>query len=412
MLLIQAAIGIVLLLATGYAASRHRDHIPWKFVGIAVVGQAVTGAIFLHATWARQLLVGVTYIADILEQATQKATSFVFGYVGVLGGDLPFEVLPGSNTFIFAFQVLPVIMVIGALSALLWHWRVLGLVVAAGAWFARKTLGVSPPVGFAAVANAFLGMIEAPLLIKPYLSRLAAHELFMVMCVGMSTVAGGTAVIIAGIVSGDAQAFGNVITATLMNVPGAIAFSLLVYPPKGKSDLPSESVAIKSPYRSSMDALVTGTADGVKIFVNVVSLLIVFITLVALIDFILAGIHPSLSLSTIMGYALSPLTWLLGIDASEVFAAGELLGTKVAVNELVAYTYLAESYGTLSDHTHFVMTFALCGFGNFGSLAIMIGGVSAMAPDRRDEIVRYGLWSLFVAFLTNCTTAALASIIG
>ena len=410
MLAVQALIGTVVLIAVGFAASHHRSHIPWRFVGIAILGQAATGAFFLHAEWARQFLVGVTYVAGVLESATQRATSFVFGYVG--NADLPFEVIPGSNTFIFAFQVLPVIMVIGAMSALLWHWRVLGLVVSAGAWFARKTLGVSPPVGFAAVANAFLGMIESPLLIKPYLSRLATHELFMVMCVGMSTVAGGTAVIIAGIVSNDPNAFGNVITATLMNVPGAIAFSLLIFPPKEESELATEVVEIKSPYRSSMDALVTGTADGVKIFVNVVSLLIVFITLVALIDFMLGGIDPRLSLATVMGYVLAPVAWLMGIDASEIFAAAEILGTKVAVNELVAYTYLADSYGTLTEHTHFVLTFALCGFGNFGSLAIMIGGVSAMAPERRDEIVRYGLWALLVAFLTNCTTAALASIIG
>ncbi|MGB5630369.1 MAG: nucleoside transporter C-terminal domain-containing protein [Woeseiaceae bacterium] len=410
MLSVQAFIGIAILVAIGFAASRNRTHIPWRFVGIAILGQALTGAFFLHAEWARQFLGGVTSFANVLEKATHKATSFVFGYVG--STDLPFEVIPGSSTFIFAFQVLPVIMVIGALSALLWHWRVLGLVVSAGAWFARKTLGVSPPVGFSAVANAFLGMIESPLLIKPYLSKLATHELFMVMSVGMSTVAGGTAVIIAGIVSKDPEAFGNVITATLMNVPGAIAFSLLILPPKEESQLATESVAIESHYRSSMDALVTGTADGVKIFVNVISLLIVFITLVALIDLTLSSFVPDLSLARIMGYVLAPVTWLLGIEASEMFKAAEILGTKVAVNELVAYTYLADSYGTLSAHTHFVLTFALCGFGNFGSLAIMIGGISAMAPERREEIVRYGLWSLLVAFLTNCTTAALASIIG
>ncbi len=407
--IVQALLGLAVFLAIALAFSHDRKNIQWKHVAIAIAGQTVTAALFLHVPQARQLLVFVTFVAKGLEAATQKSTEFVLGYIG--SGPLPFEVVPGSSTFIFAFQVLPVIMIIGALSALLWHWRILGLVVSAGAWFARKTLGVSGPVGFASVANAFLGMIEAPLLIKPYLSKMASHELFMVMAVGMSTIAGGTAVIISSIVSSDPLAFGNVVTATLMNVPGAIAFALIVFPPPKESEVSTSTVSIKSPYRSSMDALVTGTADGVKIFVNVVSLLIVFIALVASMDGILGWIHPSFSLATVFGYLLSPITWLMGIESTEAFAAAEILGAKVAVNELVAYTYLAESYGTLSAHAHLVLTFALCGFGNFGSLAIMIGGVSAMAPERRDEIITFGLWALFVAFLTNCTTAAIASII-
>ena len=406
---LQALLGLAILLGVAALLSRQRHHIPWRYVAAAIVGQVLVAATFLHVDWARQFLGLVTYLAKTLEKSTQRATEFVFGYVG--SGPLPFETLPGSSTFIFAFQVLPVIMVIGALSALLWHWRVLGIVVSAGAWLVRKTLGVSGPVGFASVANAFLGMIESPLLIKPYLSRLPPNELFAVMAVGMSTVAGGTAVIISGIVANDPNAFGNVITATLMNVPGALAFALILFPPKESAAGFAESVKIDSPYRSSMDALVTGTADGVKIFVNVVSLLIVFIALVAMIDLFLGAAYSGLTLSRIMGYVLSPVTWLLGIDASEVFAAAEILGTKVAVNELVAYSLLADSLGALSAHTHFVLTFALCGFGNFGSLAIMIGGVSAMAPERRDEIIRFGLWALLVAFFTNCATAAIASIV-
>lgn len=406
---LQAIIGLAVFLLVAFAFSRDRGRIRWNRVAIAVVGQGLTAALFLHVSQARQLLVFVTFVAKGLEKATQKSTEFVFGYVG--SGPLPFDVVPGSSTFIFAFQVLPVIMIIGALSALLWHWRVLGLVVSVGAWFARKTLGVSGPVGFASVANAFLGMIEAPLLIKPYLSRMASHELFMVMAVGMSTIAGGTAVIISSIVSVDPLAFGNVVTATLMNVPGAIAFSLILFPPPASSEVAHAPVSIQSPYRSSMDALVTGTADGVKIFVNVVSLLIVFIALVALLDNFLGWVHPTISITKGFGYLLSPVTWLLGIDAGEAFRSAEILGTKVAVNELVAYTFLADNFGTLSAHTHLVLTFALCGFGNFGSLAIMIGGFSAMAPERRDEIISFGLWALLVAFLTNCTTAAIASIV-
>ncbi len=406
---IQAVIGIVAVLIIATLLSHARSSISWKVTGVAVAGQALTGALFLHVEWAKQFLVYVTYFAKSIEAAAQKATAFVFGYVG--SAELPFEVIQGTSTFIFAFQVLPVIMVIGAMSAMLWHWQVLGRIVAVGAWLARKTLGVSSPVGFAAVANAFLGMIEAPLLIKPYLSRISSTELFIVMAVGMSTIAGGTAVIINGILGSDSAAFANVVTATLMNVPGAIALSMILFPVVNGETSMSESVSIASPYRSTMDALVTGTADGVKIFVNVVSLLIVFITLVALIDGSLGLLPGEWTLAKIMGYLLAPIAWLIGIPFAEMLEAAAILGTKVAVNELVAYTALADSYGQFSDRTHYILTFALCGFGNFGSLAIMIGGISAMAPGRRDEIIRYGLWALVVAFMTNCLTAAIASLL-
>ena len=406
----QALLGIGVIVAVAALLSRRRGGIPWRAVAIAIAGQAALGALFLHVEWARRFLGFVTYVARVLEQSTLEATGFVFGYVG--GGELPFDVLPGSSSFVFAFQILPVILVVGALSALLLHWRVLGPVVSAGAWVLRKTIGVSAPVGFAAVANAFLGMIEAPLLIKPFLGRLTRNELFMVMVGGMSTIAGGTAVIISGIVAEDPRMFGNVITATLMNVPGAIAIAMILLPPDAGAIGVESGVRIDSPHRSSMAALVTGTADGVKIFINVVSLLVVFIAIVTMIDALLGLIHDELSLTRILGVALAPVTWLMGIGAGEAVAAAEILGAKVAVNELVAYTDLAGSLGTLSPHTHFVLTFALCGFGNFGSLAIMIGGLSAMAPERRDEIIALGLWALLAAFLTNCMTAGIASVIG
>ena len=406
---LQGLIGIAVVIAVMTLLSRRRTSIAWRVVAIGIAGQVVTGALFLHVPFAQRFLVYVTWFAKSIEAATQKATAFVFGWVG--NAELPFEAIPGKSTFIFAFQVLPVIMVIGALSAMLWHWRVLGGVVAVGAWLARKTLGVSSPVGFAAVANAFLGMIEAPLLIKPYLSRISAAELFTVMAVGMSTIAGGTAVIIAGIMQADDAAFANTVTATLMNVPGAIALSLMLFPVIDGERSESGEVRIESPYRSTMDALVAGTADGVKIFVNVVSLLIVFITLVALVDNLLGLLPGDLSLAVLFGWILAPVAWIIGIPAAEIFDAGTILGTKVAVNELVAYAALADSFGELSARTHLVLTFALCGFGNFGSLAIMIGGLSAMAPERRDEIIRFGFWALLVSFMTNCLTASIASLL-
>lgn len=406
---LQGLIGIAVVLGAAALLSRARSSIAWRIVAIAVAGQFLTGALFLHLPWARQFLVYVTWVAKAIEAATRKATAFVFGWVG--NAELPFEVVPGKSTFIFAFQVLPVIMVVGALSAMLWHWRVLGSIVAVGAWLAKKTLRVSSPVGFAAVANAFLGMIEAPLLIKPYLSRISSAELFTVMAVGLATIAGGTAVIIAGIMRMDPAAFANTVTATLMNVPGAVALSLMLFPVAKGAAHATEAVRIDSPYRSTMDALVAGTGDGVKIFVNVVSLLIVFVTLVALIDNLLALLPGDPSLASLLGLLLAPLAWAIGLPAAEALQAASILGTKVAVNELVAYAALADSFGELSARTHVILTFALCGFGNLGSLAIMIGGISAMAPERRDEIIRYGFWALLVGFMTNCLTASIVSLL-
>ena len=389
--ILQSLLGIAVFLLLAVLFSKDRGRICWRSVAKGVACQFVIAFTFLGFDPAAKLLGYVTSVAKLLQVATQSATSFVLGYVG--GGEAPFETLPGSSTFIFAFQVLPVILVLGALSALLWHWRVLGYIVAVGAWIVRKVLGVSEPVGFASVANAFLGMIEAPLLIKPYLKNMATNELFMVMCVGLSTIAGGTAVVIGSIFSNEPTVFSNVITATLMNVPGALVFSSMLFPAcldrEATGSGPSR-VEISSPYKSSMEAIVFGTADGVKIFVNVVSLLIVFLALVALIDSFLSVLVAGLSLSTIFSYILAPLAWLIGIRWEEAFAASEILSLKVAVNEIVAYMKLSEQFDQLTTHAQQVLTFALCGFGNFGSVAIMIGGLSAMAPERKAEIISLG----------------------
>lgn len=388
--------------------SRRRSAISWRTVGLALALQGVIGALFLAMPGAQRILGAVTFAAQGLAAASAEATRFVFGFVG--GGPMPFEITPGVSTFIFAFQVLPVILVVGALSALLWHWRVLGWVVALGAWILRKLLGVSSPVGFAAVANAFLGMIEAPLLIKPYLARLTRSELLMVMSVGMSTIAGGTAIIVSTLLQSDDTSFGFLVTATLMNVPGALALAFLIFPDQAKSD-PGEDIEVRidSPYRSTMDALTAGTADGVKIYINVVSLLIVFLALVAIVNGLLGVLPGGLSLQSILGWLMTPVVWLIGIPVQDLHLAGSLLGTKVAVNELVAYSALAENAVNLTEGSYLTLLFALCGFGNFGSLAILIGGLSAMAPDRRDEIIELGFWSLGIAFMTNCLTAAVAT---
>ena len=404
---LQAVMGVLVFAALAFACSRSRQVVRWRFVGLAVATQFAVAALFLHVGVAKALLSGLTQVAKLLEDSTRQATSFVFGYVG--GAEAPFEIGAGASTFVFAFQVLPIIIVVGALSALLWHWRVLNAVIAPVAWIVRRTLGVSGPVGFVAVANAFLSMLEGPMLIKPYLSRLKEHELFAVMTVGLSTVAGGTLIVISSILAVDEQAFGHVVTATLMNVFGAIAVSHLMFP--GDSADPADRVVVTTPHRSSMDALVAGTADGGRVFLNVVALLIVFMSLMALINSGLGLLHSGLSLEQVLAWPAAPFVWLMGMPLEEVLHAGGILGTKVAINEIVAYSLLAESYSSLSAPTAFTLTFALCGFGNIGSLGILIGGLTAMAPERRADILRWSPLALWAALLANGLTASIAFIV-
>ena len=399
--------GVLVFAGLAFACSRNRQFAGWRHAGLAVAGQFGIAALFLHVDVAKAVLSSLTRIARLLEESTRQATGFVFGYVG--GAEPPFEIGEGASTFVFAFQILPIIIVVGALSALLWHWRVLNAVIAPVAWIVRRTLGVSGPVGFVAVANAFLSMLEGPMLIKPYLSRLKEHELFAVMTVGLSTVAGGTLIVISSILAVDERAFGHVVTATLMNVLGAVAVSRLMFP--GDTADFADRVVVTTPYRSSMDALVAGTADGGKVFLNVVALLIVFMSLMAMINSGLGLLSSGLSLEQVLAWPAAPFVWLMGMPPDEVLQAGGILGTKVAINELVAYSLLAESYPNLSSPTAFTLTFALCGFGNIGSLAILIGGLTAMAPERRPEILRWSPLALWAALLANGLTASIAFIV-
>lgn len=405
---IQAVLGVLVFAALAIVTSRNWRSADWRHAGLAIAGQFGIAALFLHVGAAKALLSGLTRVAKLLEDSTRQATSFVFGYVG--GAEPPFEIGEGASTFVFAFQVLPIIIVVGALSALLWHWRVLNAVITPLAWIVRRLLGVSGPVGFVAVANAFLSMLEGPMLIKPYLARLKEHELFAVMTVGLSTVAGGTLVVISSILSIDERAFGYVVTATLMNVLGAVAVSRLMFP--GDTADIADRVTVTTPYQSSMDALVAGTADGGRVFLSVVALLIVFMSLMAMVDSGLGLLASGLSLEQVLAWPAAPFVWLMGMPPDEVLQAGGILGTKVAINELVAYSLLAESYSTLSAPTAFTLTFALCGFGNIGSLAILIGGLTAMAPERRPEILRWSPLALWAALLTNGLTASIAFIVG
>ena len=381
---------------------------------VALGMQILIAFVLLEVPVFRHFFLALNELVTSLETATRAGTSFVFGYLG--GGDLPFTVKGEGNTFIFALQALPMVLVVSALSALLFYWRVLPWVVRAFAWVLRKTLGLGGPAGVGVAANVFLGHIESPLLIRPYLGRLSRSDLFLVMTAGMATVAGTVMVIYASILATVVpDALGQLLTASLISAPAAVMVARLMVPVTepdrvdGHWEPPRQA-------SSSLDAIARGTRDGVTLLVNIVAMLVVLVALVSLVNQAL-GLLPAwggaaLSLEHLLGWVMAPLTWLMGIPASEAVTAGSLMGVKTILNEFLAYLQLAALPAeALSERSRLIMTYALCGFANLGSLGILIGGMGAMAPERRAEIIALGPRSIVAGTLATAFTGAVVGLI-
>jgi CNT family concentrative nucleoside transporter len=303
-------------------------------------------------------------------------------------------------TFVLAFRALPLVLVISALSALLFYWRILPAIVRALSLALEKLMRVGGVVGLSAAANIFVGMVEAPLFVRPYLARVSRGELFAIMVGGMASIAGTVLFLYAAIlrpVLPDAVA--HLLIASILSAPAALVIAFLMVPPEGA--VTGGNIELRSEASSSMDALTRGTLDGAQLLLNIVAMLVVFVALVALVNLVIAPY----SLQGALGWALAPLAWLCGIPWSEARAAGALLGTKTVINELVAYVDLSKMT-ELSERSRVLLTYALCGFANFGSLGIMIGGLGTMCPERRSEVVGLGLKSIVAGTLATCLTAA------
>ncbi len=410
----QAVLGIVVLTALAWAISEDRRAFRAKMVFGALALQGVLALLFLRLPGSRDAFSGVNRVVGAMQEATTAGTSFVFGYLG--GGVSPFAATGSGSTFILAFNALPLVLVVSALSALLYYWRVLPVVVSAFAWALNRTLGVSGPVGLSTAANVFVGMIEAPMLIRPYLSRMNRGDLFLVMVGGMAGIAGTMLVLYAAMLGPIVpNAAGHLVTASVISAPAAIMIAALMVPPAARPQ--DQTMAVpRSEAESSMDAITRGTTNGITLLLHIIAMLIVLVALVTLINGII-GLLPDvggapLTLQRIAGWGMAPLAWLMGIPWHEAQTAGGLLGTKVILNELLAYAEMtALPEGALSPQSRLIMTYALCGFANFGSLGIMIGGMSAMAPDRRGDILSLGLKSIVAGTLATCMTAAIAGLV-
>lgn len=411
--LMQSAFGLLGLLFLAWLLSENRRAVPWRIVLSGVLLQIMLAALLLKTPPLKQFFLALNDALLALERATQAGTAFVFGYLG--GAPLPFAESHAGASFVLAFRALPLVLVVSALSALLFYWRVLPFIVKSISAVLEKTLGVGGAVGLSTAANIFVGMVEAPLFIRPYLARMSRGELFMVMTCGMAGVAGTVMVIYAMFLAPVVpDAMGHILSASIISAPAAIVIAALMVPPQGSPT--AGNVVDAQPARGAMDAVTRGTLDGLALLLNIVALLIVLVALVTLVNLALAALPgvggAPLTLQRMLGVAMAPLVWLAGVPWSEAHAAGALMGTKTVLNEFIAYLDMARlGDGELSMRSRIIMTYALCGFANFGSLGILIGGLATMAPSRRDEIVALGMRAIISGTLATLATAASVGII-
>jgi CNT family concentrative nucleoside transporter len=413
---IRGLLGIAVLIAIAWGASERRRAFPVRTVLIGVASQLVLAGLLLGVPPVRDALAVLNGVVTALSQATESGTSFVFGYLG--GGQPPFEVANPGATFVLAFQALPIVLVMSALSAVLWHWRVLPWVIGGLAWGVRRVLGLSGAVSLASAANVFVGMVEAPLLIRPVLARLTRADLFLIMVVGLSTVAGTVIVLYAGFLQGKVEnPLGQILTASVISLPAAALVARVMVPAAPVDADPDDGVDTGQarPYDGTFDALVAGTEQGLRLLLNIAAMLVVLVALVELVNILLGQIPLAgdpLTLQRLLGWAFAPLVWLIGIPWAEAATAGQLMGVKTALNELIAFQQLAGTPAEeLSERSRMIMTYAICGFANPGSLGIMIAGLTGLAPDRRAEILSLGPRAVLAGTLATLMTGAVASLL-
>jgi len=410
---LQGVLGILVFLGIAWLISEKRKLVKASTIVTGVAVQFAIAGVLLYVPLFQRFFLLLNNVVLALDSATRAGTSFVFGYVG--GGPPPFMMQdPGAN-FVLAFQSLPLVLVIGALSSLLFYWKVLPYIVRTLSLILQKTLNIGGALGLGASTTIFLGMVEAPLVIKPYLKNMTRSELFSLMSVGMACVAGTMMILYATVLNGLVpNPLGHILVASFIHVAAAITIARVMVPETGEetagSLLPERSAT------SSMDALAKGTADGLSLLLNIVAMLIVIVALVQLANALL-GVLPDflgqpITLQRLLGFIMSPVVWLFGIPWSQAQVAGSLMGTKTILNEFLAFIDLSKlPAGALDARSRLIMTYALTSFANFGSLGILIGGLGSLAPERRDEVVNLGMNAIVAGTLATCMTGAVVGIL-
>jgi CNT family concentrative nucleoside transporter len=425
MLQLQSFLGLIVFPLIAWGLSENRAAVGGgRLARLLLAGlglQLLIAGIMLNVSAVRVAFDWAAGLVGALQTATSAGMRVVFGYLA--GAPAPFDTVQPANTFILAFHALPLILVISALSKLLYHWGVLQRIVHAIGWVLRRTLGVSGPVGTSAAANIFVGMVEAPLLVRPYLVTMSRAGMFATMTVGMAGVAGTVLAVYATILQSTVPGVaGHLIVASVISVPAALLLSELMVPENrseasqaGSANAEDDKIVLEDPPQSSMDAIAQGTWEGVILLANVTAMLVVAVAIVALANQVLAlAASPfslTLSFERILGWLFAPLAWLIGLPWDEAALGGALLGVKTVLNEFLAYLQLGTvPPEALSPRSRLILTYALCGFANFGSLGIMIGGIAAMVPSRRAEVASLGARTMVSGTLATLTTAAVVGL--
>ncbi len=407
---LRSLIGVFVFLAIAWALGPRKAPPLVLVLGGVAVQFAIAIMLFSFSP-TRAFLSSLTTVVEVLQAATTQGTSFVFGYLG--GGENPYVIREGAEglTFTFAFQALPMVIVLSAISAGLWRWRILEFAVRGFASLFRRILNLSGAASLGAAANIFLGMTESPVLIRPRLPAISRSDLFLIMTVGFSTVAGSVmAIYVSQLNAVLDDAAGHILTASLISVPAAAILARLMHPQDETAEQAEKENIPVQLYHSTMDALTTGVADGVKLFVNIIAMLLVFTAIVALVNFMLGGLPDFLgepiTVQRMLGYLFSPLVWIAGLPWSEAQAGGTVMGFKTALNEIFAYDALAANADALSPRSRLILTYAACGFANFSSVGILVGGLIAVAPSRREDILQLAPRALISGTLATLMTGA------
>lgn len=409
----QGLLGLAALLLLAWLCSEDRAGIRWRTVAGGIALQLALALLLTFFPPATRAVLLLNDGAHALQTATDAGTGFVFGYLG--GSSLPFtESHPGAS-FILAFKALPLVLMISALASLLFHWGVLQAVMRGFAWLLARTLGVGGALALGAAVHVFVGMIEAPLLVRPWLARMQRGEIFALMTCGMAGIAGTVMVIYAAILGPVIpNALGNILIAAIISTPAALAIAALMVP--FGPNTAEAHITLPDPPSGALDAIIKGTAAGIPVLVGIVAVLLVSVALVSLLNMIL-GLLPDwnntpITLQRALAIPFRPIMWLIGIPWPETATAAILMATKTVLNEFVAYLDLAAlPPDALSQKSRLILTYALCGFANFGSLGILIGGLGAMIPDRRTELITLGPRCLLSGTLATCTSGTVAGLL-
>jgi concentrative nucleoside transporter, CNT family len=415
MLQLQSAFGVVALLAIAWACGENRRAASPRQAAIGLAVTLATAVVLLKLPVVAHAFGAINDAVGAISSAARAGSSFVFGYIG--GGTLPFDLkVPGAD-FILAFQALPIVLVMSVLTTLLFYWRILPPVVRGMAWLLERTLGVGGAVGLSTAANIFLGMVEAPLFIRPYLNQLTRAELFLVMTGGMAGIAGTVLVLYATLLAPLIQdSAAHFVIASVLGAPAAILVSLIMVPETSGKRTGGGLENPDAHTTSTMDAIVKGTTAGLELLLNIIAMLLVLVALVYLANAVI-GLLPEvggakISLQRLLGYLMAPVCWLMGLPWPQAVTAGGLMGTKTVLNELIAYVELSKlGSDALDPRSRLIMLYAMCGFANFASLGIMIGGLGTMAPERRNEINALGLKSIVSGTITTCLMGAIVGML-